>query len=296
MSQEIRIVEVGPRDGLQNEINPVSTEDKFSLIQRLSQTGLECIEMTSFVHPRAIPQLKDAKALLELFQQNNVPYTGPVLVPNLKGLERALEMNVKSIAVFIAASETFSQRNTNRSIAESLEQTQAVIKEARSQGINRIRGYVSTCFYCPYEGKIEPEKAIKVCRKLYNMGIDELVVSDTIGKAVPGHVSSLLQELTKQVPVEQIALHFHDTFGTALANVWAGLQAGVKTFDSSIAGLGGCPYAPGARGNLATEKLVFFLQSSGIDTGVSLSELGAVASWISSKLGRNWEGQVLCEV
>lgn len=282
--KKISIVEVGPRDGLQNEPEVIDTSDKLRFIELLSDAGLRQIEVTSFVHPKRVPQLADADALSAgLPKRPDVRYSA--LVPNERGLERALRAGFSRIAVFTAASETFNRKNINMGIDESLEIIQTVVTQARSAGAS-VRGYVSTCFVCPYEGIIAPEPVHRVARALHHMGIDEISLGDTIGAGTPKQVEATVGTLLKELPAEKIALHFHDTYGLALVNVYQGLQLGVTTFDSSAGGLGGCPYAPGAAGNLATEDLVYFLDRLGIETGVSLDKLCAASSYISSVLKR----------
>jgi hydroxymethylglutaryl-CoA lyase len=291
----VKIVEVGPRDGLQNEPGEISTETKLAFIQQLKASGLNQIEVTSFVNPKRIPQLADAAEVLKglgfplgevessEIDLGNVVYSA--LVPNEKGLERAMASGVKRIAVFTAASNTFTHKNINMSISESLAAFQPVVKTAVSSGMS-VRGYVSTCFVCPYEGEINPNAVGEVTERLLEMGVDEVSLGDTIGAAAPVDIYETVGSVLSSVPVEKIALHFHDTYGTALANVLAGLELGITTFDSSAGGLGGCPYAPGASGNLATEDLVYFLHRMGIQTGVDLETL-AQASWIIERaLGR----------
>lgn len=281
---EVTIVEVGPRDGLQNEQQPIATADKLRFIELLTAAGLSEIEVTSFVHPKWVPQLADSKELVEsLPAQAGANYS--VLVPNEKGLERAIECGCGQIAVFTAASETFNQKNTNRSIADSLVSLQEVTRRALEQGM-RVRGYLSTAFVCPYEGDIEPTKVIEVSRALLEMGIYEVSVSDTIGAAVPRDVKNLLNLLLQEFRPEQLALHFHDTYGTALANVWAGLELGITTFDSSAGGLGGCPYAPGAAGNLSTEDLIYLLDRSGVSHPGKLEGVLEAADFMAGCLGK----------
>jgi len=283
LPKKVRIVEVGPRDGLQNEKAFVSTEKKIRLIESLADTGLAVIEATAFVHPKWVPQMADSKeVLLGTKLKKGVLY--PVLVPNVKGLERALEAGVQEIAVFTAASETFSEKNTNCSIAESLKRIEEVGAKAKKAGL-WIRGYVSTCFVCPYEGKIAPEASEKVIQALFQLGVSEVSIGDTIGAATPLQVEVLLSLLQKKgMDFSKLAMHFHDTYGMALANVLLSLEWGVSIFDSSIGGLGGCPYAPGASGNLATEKLLYFLDGLGIETGVDLEKINALSKSLKADL------------
>jgi len=285
MTDRVRIYEVGPRDGLQNEATAIPTETKARFIELLGEAGLREIEATSFVAPRAIPQLADAEALLEgLDRRPGVRY--PVLVPNLRGLERAEAAGADALAVFTAATDAFTQANIGMTIAESLAAFEPVLARARDLGWWR-RGYVSTAFGCPYTGRVEPATAIEVALRLLDLGVDEVCFGDTIGVGVPGQVAALTGLAVEAgLPLERIAYHFHDTRGTALANVAAGLDAGVRCFDSSAGGTGGCPYAPGAAGNLATEDLVYFLDASGWQTGVSLDGVLVAARFIADALGR----------
>lgn len=280
----VTVYEVGPRDGLQNDPTTVSAADKGRFIELLATAGLPVIEVTSFVRPGAIPQLSDAEDVV----RDSVRLPGTrftALVPNLRGMERLDPTRLDGIALFTAASETFSRKNTNAGIAETIERFRPVVTLAREQGL-WVRAYISTAFGCPYEGDISPNQVLRVVRELVALGVDELSVSDTIGVATPGQVLSLLDTLLPQVDIGRIALHFHDTRGTALANVLAGLQAGVAAFDSSAGGLGGCPYAPGASGNLATEDLIYMLNGLGIETGVSLDGVVAASSFLASVTGR----------
>jgi isopropylmalate/homocitrate/citramalate synthase len=265
----VSIVEVGPRDGLQNEKASVSTPDKIGFVDRLTAAGHSAIEVTAFVSPRWVPQMQDAaEVFLGISRRPGVRYTA--LVPNLAGLDRARAAGGHEVAVFAAASETFSRRNTNQSFEESLATYKGVCDAAHGAGI-RVRGYLSTCFGCPFEGPVAPQKVAELSVRLIDLGVFEVAISDTIGVAHPGQVPEVLDAVVAaQVPLDRVALHFHDTRGTALANVLAGLQHGVTTYDSSAGGLGGCPYAPGATGNLATEDLLYLLDGLGIETGVSL--------------------------
>lgn len=281
----VRIVEVGPRDGLQNEKVLIPTEQKIQFIQMLASAGLPVVEATSFVSPRAIPQLGDASAVMAGLTR--FPATEyPVLVPNIKGMERAIGAGVRSIAVFTAASESFTRHNINATIAESLANFQPVVKLAQQEGIP-VRGYISTVFGCPYEGRVAPQKVLDVARALLEMGISELSLGDTIGVATPNQVEEIIELLLYQgnIPVDQLAVHFHDTRGTALANVLTALQLGISIVDASAGGLGGCPYAPGAAGNLATEDLLYMLHGMGIETGVSLERVVEATSFIAPLLG-----------
>ncbi len=281
---EVKIVEVGPRDGLQNESAPIATDKKLAFIRALAAAGLKHIEATSFVHPKAIPQLADAIEIARgLPASPGVTFSA--LVPNQKGLDRAIEAGIRRIAVFTAASETFTKKNINMTIDESLKTFGPIVSAALGQGMT-VRGYVSTCFVCPYEGEINKEKVRVVAQRLLDMGCDEIAISDTIGAAAPTDVQTTVGHLLRKIPREKIALHFHDTYGTALANVMAGLELGITTFDASAGGLGGCPYAPGAAGNLATEDLVYLLDRVGIRTGVDLTKLVEAVDVIAGELSR----------
>ncbi len=280
----VRIVEVGPRDGLQNEKVQIPTEGKIAFINLLAEAGLPVVEATSFVSPRAIPQLSDASAVMAaLPEQSTTVY--PVLVPNLKGMERALAAGARSVAVFTAASESFTRHNINATIAESLANFRPVIALARQENIP-VRGYISTVFGCPYEGPVAPRQVLSVAQSLLEMGVAELSLGDTIGVATPDQVVDVLGLLLHDgnIPLERLAVHFHDTRGTALANVLAALQLGISTIDSAAGGLGGCPYAPGAAGNLATEDLLYMLHGMGIRTGVDLAKVVAATRFIAPLL------------
>lgn len=287
----VRIVEVGPRDGLQNEKGFVATEDKIQLINMLTHAGLTHIEATSFVNPKWIPQLADAvEVVSRLPIQEGVQYSA--LVPNLTGFQRAMETGIREIAVFMSASETHNKKNINKSIEETFPVLREVTEAAIAKGI-RVRGYVSTVFSCPYEGEISIESVVRVTEELLRMGIDEISLGDTIGTATPKQVKEKLEVLLRHVPAERLAGHYHDTRGTGLVNVYASLEAGLRVFDSSIGGLGGCPYAPGASGNVSTEDLVYMLEGMGISTGVNLSELVKAGSFIQEKLGKPLPSKVL---
>jgi len=286
MNERVRIYEVGPRDGLQNEAAPIPTATKARFIGLLAEAGLREIEATSFVAPSAIPQLADADALMrELPQTPGARY--PVLVPNFRGLDRAEAAGADAIAVFTAATDGFTTANIGMTVAESLTAFEPVLARATRSGWWR-RGYVSTAFGCPYTGRVAPERAVDVAQRLLELGVDEVCFGDTIGVGVPSQVASLTgTAVAAGIPLERIAFHFHDTRGTALANVAAGLDAGIRCFDSSAGGTGGCPYAPGAAGNLATEDLVYFLDASGWETGgVSLEGVLVAARFIADALGR----------
>lgn len=291
----VRIVEVGPRDGLQNEKRSVPVQTKVDFIDRLSASGLTELEVTSFVSPKAVPQLSDATEVLRLMEKRaGVRYS--VLVPNLKGLERWLECaewlpsSSRAIALFTAASETFNRRNINAGVVESLENFRQVIDRLRSEcgrEIPHLRGYVSTAFVCPYEGAIDPSSVESVCERLIQLGVDELSLGDTIGAATPRQVAGLLDGLIPRFGPEMLALHFHDTRGTALANVLAAMQMSISTFDSAAGGLGGCPFAPGAAGNLATEDLIFMLHGMDISTGVNLEGIVEASTIIAPAVGHD---------
>ena len=280
--RRVSIVEVGPRDGLQNEKAIVATADKIAFVDRLTAAGHSTIEVSAFVSPKRVPQMADASEVFAgIARKPGVRYTA--LVPNQAGLERALAAGVSEIAVFAAASETFSERNLNQSIDQSLKTYAAVCAEAGAAGI-RVRGYLSTCFGCPFEGAIAPSQVARVTARLFELGVFEVSISDTIGVAHPGQVPRVLDAVTKEIPLGQTVLHFHDTRGTALANVLAGLDYGVATFDSSAGGLGGCPFAPGAAGNLATEDLLYMLDGLGIETGLSLDRVVQSSRFIETRL------------
>jgi hydroxymethylglutaryl-CoA lyase len=276
----VTIVDVGPRDGLQHEPAAVGTADKIAFVDRLSAAGVPVIEVGAFVSPRWVPKMADSDEVAAgILRRPGTRYTA--LVPNLRGLERAAAADIREVSVFGAASETFSRHNVNQSIAESLERFRGVIQRATASGI-RVRGYLSTAFGCPYEGEVPPARVADLTDALLGLGVFEVAVSDTIGVAHPGQVWRVLDAITARVPVSCIALHFHDTRGTALANVLAGLQAGVTTFDASCGGLGGCPYAPGATGNLATEDLVYMLEGLGVQTGIAMNALIRASTFIGS--------------
>ncbi|WP_027410432.1 hydroxymethylglutaryl-CoA lyase [Anoxybacteroides tepidamans] len=282
--EHITIKEVGPRDGLQNESTAIATEDKIAWINKLSKTGLTYIEITSFVHPKWIPQLADAFSVATSIER--VPgVTYAALVPNQKGLEKALESEVDEVSVFMSASETHNRKNINKSIADTFPVLSEVVREAKSAS-KTVRGYVSTVFGCPYEGAISVEQVMKVAEKLFEMGIDELSLGDTIGVATPRQVELVLDSFLQRFPKEKVAMHFHDTRGTALANVLISLEMGITTFDSSLGGLGGCPYAPGASGNVATDDLLYMLEGMGIATGIDRERLTDAALFIQNKIGR----------
>jgi len=282
--KRVRIVEVGPRDGLQNEPKSVPTAVKVELIERLADAGLPAIEATAFVSPKWVPQMADHSEVLKTLRRKpGVSY--PVLVPNMKGFEAAVAAGAGEIAVFGAASETFSRKNINASIAESLERFAPVAEAARAKGI-RLRGYISCVVGCPYEGAVKPEAVTEVAKRLDAMGCYEISLGDTIGVGTPGKVKRMLETVARAVPVERLAVHLHDTYGQALANLYAALELGVTTADSSVAGLGGCPYAKGASGNVATEDVVYLLDGLGIETGVNLAKVYDAGRFICDALGR----------
>lgn len=286
----VAICEVGPRDGLQNEAVNVPTADKIRLIEALAEAGIRRMEATSFVAPRWIPNLADAgEVLAGVRRQPGVTYAA--LVPNVKGLERALAAKLDEAVIFLSASETHSQRNINKSIAEALETYLEVASRAKQARL-RLKGAISTCFGCPYEGDVDPAVVVRIATALTDMGVDEVGVSDTTGMANPRQVYALVSRVAERVPVEKLSLHFHDTRGAGLANVLAGLQAGVAIYDGSVGGLGGCPYAKGATGNVATEDLVHMLHEMGIETGVDLGKLIACARLAQDLVGRPLEGHV----
>ena len=281
---KVRIVEVGPRDGLQNEKIEVPTAIKLELIERLADAGLPAVEATAFVSPKWIPQMADHTEVLERIRRRpGVSY--PVLTPNLKGFEAARAAGATEVAVFGAASEAFSKKNINCTIAESLERFRLVVEKALKEEI-KVRGYISCVIGCPYEGDIEPQKVAEVAGALYDMGCYEVSLGDTIGVGTPGKTQSMIQACTRRVPVEKLAGHYHDTYGQALANIYASLELGIATFDSSVSGLGGCPYAKGASGNVATEDVVYMLHGLGIETGIDLDKVVHIGIWISALLKR----------
>ncbi len=287
----VSIVEVGPRDGLQNEKALITTADKIAFVDKLSAAGHRRIEVGAFVSPKWVPRMSDASDVFAgITRRAGVRYTA--LVPNRPGLARAIAAGVNEIAIFAAASETFSQRNINQSIEASLATYAEVCREALAMGVT-VRGYLSTCFGCPYEGAIAPAQVATVARRLLDLGVFEVAISDTIGVAHPGQVPLVLDAVTAAVPLQQVALHFHDTRGTALANVLAGLDCGVTTFDSSAGGLGGCPFAPGAAGNLATEDLLYMLDGLGVETGVDISMVAAASRFIESRLNHSLPSRFL---
>jgi len=295
LPERVTVYEVGPRDGLQNEAETLPVEVRAEFVDRLTDAGLPAIEVGSFVSPKAIPQLADTEELYRrIHTASGVRY--PALVPNLRGLERALEVGVREIAVFTAATETFNQKNVHAGVDESIERFRPVVARAREEKV-RVRGYVSTAFGCPYEGEVAPEAVREVVHKLLDLPVDEISVGDTIGVATPAGVYDVIEALYDSgVTRAVLALHFHDTRGTALANVYAGLECGVATFDASAGGLGGCPYAPGASGNLATEDLLYLLEGLGIETGVTLPKVVEASRFMAARLGRRPPGRYLSAV
>jgi hydroxymethylglutaryl-CoA lyase len=284
LPKRVKMVEVGPRDGLQNEAQPVPAAVKIELIHRLADAGLPVVEAGSFVSPRWVPQMADSAEVLKgIVRRPGVSY--PVLVPNMKGLEAALAAGAEEIAVFSAASESFSRRNTNCSIAEGLERFREVCESAGRHGL-RVRGYVSCVLGCPYEGEVAPRAVAEAAARLAELGCYEVSLGDTIGVGTPASVQRMLEAVARHVPLQQLAGHYHDTYGMAVANVHASYQFGLRCFDASVGGLGGCPYAKGATGNVATEEVVYLLHGLGADTGIDLDALVDVAAWISSQLGR----------
>ena len=285
-----RIVEVGPRDGLQNEKAQVPTETKVALVDALSEAGYDEIEVSAFVSPKRIPQLADAEAVFQgIRRREGIVYSA--LVPNDEGLDRALKARVGKIAVFTAASETFNRKNINAGIAESIARFAPVVPRAQAAGLH-VRGYVSTAFWCPYEGKIEPPAVVDVVRRLLDLGVDEISIGDTIGKAVPQEVHDLLDLLLDALAQDRIAMHFHDTYGTAVANALAAYERGISIFDASVGGVGGCPFAPGAAGNVATEDLAWALTRSGASLGLDLKRVSAASDLLATALGRSLRSRV----
>lgn len=284
LPSKVRLFEVGPRDGLQNEKDIVPVEVKVGLIDRLTAAGLPVVEATSFVSPKWIPQLADAaQVLAKIRRKPGVSY--PVLVPNRKGLDSAIAAGCDEIVIFGAATEAFSKRNTNCTIAEGLARFSEVCEEALKRGI-RVRGDVSVCLGCPYEGEVAPAQVTAVARELYAMGCYEICIADTIGTGTPGKTRAVFEDVARHIPIEKLAGHFHDTYGQAIANTYAALECGVATFDSSVAGLGGCPYAKGATGNVATEDVLYMLEGLGIETGVDMGRLMEAGRFICDFLGR----------
>jgi len=281
---KVKIVEVGPRDGLQNEPREVPTEVKLELIERLAAAGLTSVEATAFVSPKWVPQMADHTEVLERIRRKpGVSY--PVLTPNLKGFEAARAAGATEVAIFGAASEAFSRKNINCSIAESLDRFRPVA-EAAKKGNVKVRGYVSCVLGCPYEGDVAPQRVADVAGELYDMGCYEVSLGDTIGIGTPGKTKAMLEACARRLPMDRLAGHYHDTYGQALANIYASLEVGVRSFDASVAGLGGCPYAAGASGNVATEDVIYMLHGLGIHTGIDLNQLVDTGQWICGLLGR----------
>lgn len=300
LPERVRIVEVSPRDGLQNEKTLVSTADKIRLIDALSDSGLSHVEVSSFVNPRWIPPLADAAEVFQgIRRRPGVVYSA--LVPNLKGYERAIEVGVDEVVLFMSSSETHNRKNINKSIADTLPVLREVADHALADG-KTLRAYLSTVFGCPYEGQVSIDRVVEIVRDLLSMGVREVSLGDTVGLANPQQVAQVMERLSEHFDLASFALHFHDTRGTALANVLAGLLAGIKTFDSSLGGLGGCPYAPGATGNVATEDMVYMLSEMGIDTGVDLNRVVEASRFMQGVLGRELPSRYLksrlaaCEV
>lgn len=284
MTNAVSIVEVGPRDGLQNEQQTIDVATKIELVERLAGAGLKTVEAGAFVSPKWVPQMAASDEVMTGIERRpGVSY--PVLAPNMRGYEAARAAKADTVAIFGAASESFSQKNINCSLAESLDRFRPIAEAAKADRI-KVRGYVSCVLGCPYEGKIAPAAVVRVAAALYDMGCYEISLGDTIGVGTAGETAALIRAVAEAVPVSALAGHFHDTYGQALANIWAALGEGVRVFDASVSGLGGCPYAPGASGNVATEDVVYMLHGSGYDTGVDLDKLIETSLWISDKLGR----------
>ncbi len=290
LPNEVKIIEVGVRDGLQNETTSVPTDIKLELIERLIKSGVSVIEATSFVSPKWVPQMADHQQILERLPKNN-SINFPVLTPNMQGFENAVAVGAKEVAVFAAASESFSQKNINCSIEDSIQRFNPIFTRAQELGI-KVRGYVSCVLGCPYEGEISPDKVSEVADQLYQAGAYEISLGDTIGVGTITKTQSLIESVKKVVPIANIAVHFHDTYGQALTNIYAALQLGIKNIDSSVAGLGGCPYAKGASGNVATEDVVYMLNGLGITSGVDLNTLVQAGDFISQFLKRQNNSKV----
>ncbi|MCC5070149.1 hydroxymethylglutaryl-CoA lyase [Xanthomonas campestris] len=290
MSDFVRIVEVGPRDGLQNEANPIATADKIALINQLSATGLRTIEATSFVSPRWVPQLADAAEVFAgITRQPGIAY--PVLVPNLQGYARAHAAGAQEVAVFTAASETFNRTNTNAGIDESIERFRPILAQAAQDGV-RVRGYVSTVLGCPYQGDVAVADVVDVAERLYRLGCYEISLGDTIGVGTPAKARQMLAAVAGSIPMQALAVHFHDTYGQALANIAACLEQGVRVVDAAVSGAGGCPYAKGASGNVASEDVVYLLHGLGMPTGIDLPALARTGRWLAQLLGRETGSKV----
>lgn len=287
----IKIVEVGARDGLQNEKAVIPTADKIEFISLLGETGLKTIEVTSFVKASAIPQMSDAEELYKGIKKlPGICY--PCLVPNMKGYEVAKSLGVKEIALFSATSDSFAKKNVNATVDETFEKMKDVAAEAKKDGI-KVRGYISTAFGCPYEGHMPIEKLVNVTKRFFDLGVYEVSVGDTIGVAIPKQVTEYIKTLKAQFPIEKLAMHFHDTRGMAVTNILMSLEQGIKTFDSSAGGLGGCPYAKGATGNVATEDVWYLLKSQGLETGIDIAKLAKASAYILSKVNRPTESKFL---
>jgi hydroxymethylglutaryl-CoA lyase len=285
LPDSVRIVEVGPRDGLQNEKQPIDAATKIALVEKLADAGLRTIEAGSFVNPKWVPQMAGSEEVLQnIVRVDGTSYAA--LTPNMRGYERALEVGASEVAIFGAASESFSQKNINCSIAESIDRFQSIMDAASADKIP-VRGYVSCVVGCPYEGDIDASKVAEVAKRLFDMGCYEISLGDTIGVGTPASIGEMLSAVSAVVPIEKLAVHLHDTYGQALANIYASLQMGVSVVDSSVAGLGGCPYASGASGNVATEDLVYLLNGLGIEHGVNLDKIIAAGQFISERLGRD---------
>ncbi|MDQ3056186.1 MAG: hydroxymethylglutaryl-CoA lyase [Pseudomonadota bacterium] len=290
MSNAVRIVEVGPRDGLQNEKSAIATADKIALIDRLSATGLQTVEATSFVSPKWVPQLADAADVFAgITRRPGVRY--PVLVPNLQGYERARAVGAEEVAVFTAASEAFNQKNINASIDESIERFLPVLERAKADNV-AVRGYVSTVLGCPYQGDVAVTDIVRVAKRLHALGCYEISLGDTIGIGTPDQARKMLKAVASEVPMQALAIHFHDTYGQALANILACLEEGVAVIDSAVSGAGGCPYAKGASGNVASEDVVYMLHGLGIHTGIDLGKLADTGRWLAALLGRETGSKV----
>ena len=290
MSDFVRIVEVGPRDGLQNEKTIIATADKIELIDRLSRTGLHSIEATSFVSPKWIPQLADAAEVFSAIERKpGVSY--PVLVPNEKGYERAREVGAQEVAVFTAASEAFNRKNINAGIDESIDRFRPVLERARADGV-KVRGYVSTVLGCPYQGEVPVADVVRIAARLHALGCYEISLGDTIGVGTPRKARAMLKAVASEVPLSALAVHFHDTYGQALANILACLEEGVAVVDSAVSGTGGCPYAKGASGNVASEDVVYLLHGMGVETGIDATALSETGLWLSALLGRETGSKV----
>jgi hydroxymethylglutaryl-CoA lyase len=290
LAPAVRIVEVGPRDGLQNEKAIIATTDKIALVDRLSQTGLRTIEATSFVSPKWVPQLADAAEVFSAIERRpGIAY--PVLVPNEQGYERARAVGAQEVAVFTAASEAFNRKNINAGIDESIARFAPVLERAAADGV-RVRGYVSTVLGCPYQGEVPVAEVVRVASRLHAMGCYEISLGDTIGVGTPHKARAMLKAVASEVPMPALAVHFHDTYGQALANLLACLEEGVAVVDSAVSGTGGCPYATGASGNVASEDVVYLLHGLGVDTGVDLRRLSETGRWLSTLLGRETGSRV----